>query len=96
MDDFIFFSIRKEYLHEYNKTRKIWRRRIEENGGKLQRGGRHWYKGGCLPSDQVEEFAEDMTEPLKDLTASHSDGRDISQTYTMEDVNKISERLGIP
>ena len=27
---------------------------------------------------------------------SHRNGKDISQTYTMEDIDKISERLGIP
>ena len=37
-----------------------------------------------------------MTEPLRDLTVSHRSGKDISQAYRMEDVNKISERLGIP
>ena len=61
VDDFIFFTIHREHLPEYNQLRDIWRRKIQDNGGRLKRGGRYWYKGSNLPSDHVEEFAEDMT-----------------------------------
>ena len=73
VDDFIFFSIRKEHLVKYNKLRNVWKDNIQANGGRLQRGGRFWYKGGNLPSDHIEEFAEDMAKPLKSLPASRKD-----------------------
>ena len=69
VDDFVFFQILRIHVAEYNKIRAKWRTSIEQNGGRLQNGGRFWYKGERLPSDFVEEFVEDMSEPLKNLSA---------------------------
>ena len=51
VNDFVFFSIRREHLPKYNKLWNGWKKRIEENGRRLQRGGRYCYKGGILPSN---------------------------------------------
>ena len=37
-----------------------------------------------------------MAKPLRNLTADNRRGEEVSQAYTMEDVDKVSERLGIP
>jgi len=95
VDDFIFFRIQKAFLKDYNKLREKWKARIERNGGRLQKGGRFWYKGQILPNEQVEEFAEDMTIPLRDL--SHpTETKDTEYAYSMKNVDTISARLGIP
>ena len=70
VDDFIFFQLERKFLEEYNKLREKWRSRISANGGRQQKGGRFWYKGGTMPNGQSEEFAEDMSQPLKDLSTS--------------------------
>lgn len=98
VDDFVFFSLPRQFLNEYNELRKRWSTKINENGGRLQKGGRLWFKGDVLPNDQFEEFAEDMSMPIRDL-AEPREGTDVSGshfTYSMDDVDNISARLGIP
>ena len=96
VDDFVLFQILQAQVEEYNKTRAKWRTSIEQNGGRLQNGGRYWYKGERLPSDQTEEFVEDMAEPLKIISAKSEGTPKIEYAYSMEDVNDISAKLGIP
>ena len=46
----------------------LWEKKktsIEQNGGRLQKGGHFWYRGNMLLSNLFEEFAEDMSMPLK-------------------------------
>ena len=52
--------------------------------------------GERLPSDQVEEFAEDMSEPLRDLSPQFADAQVSRHAYGMDDVDTISAQLGIP
>ena len=96
VDDFIFFQMSHVHLNEYNKIREKWKAKIEENGGRQQNGGRYWYKGERLPSDQIEEFAEDMSEPLRNLVSHRKETLDPQYAYSMDDVDEISFRLGIP
>ena len=96
VDDFIFFLMRREFLNKYNGLRNEWRKRIERNGGKLQKGGRIWFRGELLPNDHVEEFAEDMSMPLRDLSSRREQTTDQEHAYSMDDVDKISAKLGIP
>ena len=96
VDDFIFFLLRREFLDEYNELRNKWRKRIERNGGRLQKGGRIWFRGEPLPNDHVEEFAEDMSLPLRDLSSRQERSTNPEYAYAMDDVDEISAKLGIP
>ena len=96
VDDFVFFQMDKKFLIEYNKLRERWRTKIIENGGRLQRGGRFWFRGELLPNDHAEEFAEDMSTPLRDLSVHREETRDVNYAYSMDDVDAISDRLGVP
>ena len=50
-----------------------------------------------LPSDSFEEFAEDMSMPLKNLSQlPKSTPEDSYLAYTMSHVDAISECLGVP
>jgi len=96
VDDFIFFLMGKEYINDYNKLRERWKEKIEENGGRIQKGGRVWFRGEQLPSDRVEEFAEDMSMPLHDLSARREETANSEYAYSMDDVDAISDKLGVP
>ena len=96
VDDFIFFLIQRKYLKNYNARRESWRLSIQKHGGKLQKGGRLWYKGDELPNDQWEEFVEDMSAPLQDLTSGQEDAAHPGYAYSMNDLDTISARLGVP
>ena len=96
VDDFIFFLLERRFLEEYNRLRERWRSRIASNGGRQQKGGRFWYRGDALPNDQPEEFVEDMSLPLKDLFADQGEPSSSIFSYSMENVDAISARLGVP
>lgn len=96
VDDFVFFRLQRQFLKEYNKRRERWRNKIEENGGRLQKGGRFWFKGETLPDDRFEEFAEDMSMPLRDQAVQQKNGVISEYAYSMDDVDAISARLGVP
>ena len=96
VDDFIFFAMDKKYIRDYNKLRERWRTVIASNGGKQQKGGRIWFRGELLPNEHSEEFAEDMSKPLRDLTTTQRGTEHPEHAYTMNDVDAISARLGIP
>ena len=95
VDDFIFFLMRREFLDKYNTLWDEWRKRIERNGGKLQKGGRIWFRGELLPNDHIEEFAEDMSLPLRDLSSRREPTANPEHAYSMDDVDEISAKLGI-
>jgi len=62
----------------------------------LHKGGRFWFKGEMLPNDQFEEFAEDMSTPLQDLSVKHGETSNSTYAYLMEHVDVISAKLDIP
>ena len=95
VDDFVFFLMERQYLDRYNKLREQWKVKIAENGGRQQKGGRFWFKGDTLPNDRIEEFAEDMSTPLQDLSSKQGTESG-GFAYSMGDVDTISTRLGIP
>ena len=49
-----------------------------------------------MPNGQSEEFAEDMSQLLKDLSTSQAKPTDLKFAYSMDDVDAISARLGVP
>ena len=61
----------------------------------LQKGGRFWFKGKRQSDDRCEEFVEDMSLPLRNLSI-RGELATPGYAYAMEDVDEISDRLGIP
>ena len=60
-------------------------------------GGRLWFKGRDLPNGQVEEFVEDMKFPVCDLSVSSPrDPQEALYTCSIDDINRVSDALGIP
>lgn len=97
VDDHFFLRIRRRYLEEYNRWRQTWRQRIENRGGAQKQGGRLWYNGDNLPDDSLEEFDEDMKFPLQDLSQrTPRSAEDQEYTYNFDDINWITDLLGIP
>ena len=91
VDDFIFFRIPRDTILEYNIERRIDRRIVADNGGRLRTGGRFWYKGKVLADVGAEHFAEDFTFPI-----STHENQDPSFPYGFEEIDKITAPLGIP
>jgi len=68
VDDHIFFRIPHQHLGEYNLNCERWARHVAENGGEIHDGGRLWFKGEVMPNDQPEEFDEDLSCTIQDLS----------------------------
>ena len=68
VDDHIFFHILRQHLEEYNLSRKQWACHVAENGGEIHDGGHLWFKDEVLPNDQPEEFDEDLSCTIQDLS----------------------------
>lgn len=97
VDDHVFFRILREHLHKYNEKRIAKRESIQQHGGKIHTGGRIWYCAGTLPDDHPEEFNEDLFFPIQDLSSkSAQSAEDAKYAYNLDDINKISNALGIP
>lgn len=97
VDDHIFFRIRREFLPMYNKSRERWAEDIRKEGGEKQVGGRCWFQGAKNFDDCFDEYDEDMLEPIKDLALSSPRAEeDLPFTYAIQDIDNISDELGIP
>jgi hypothetical protein len=97
VDDHMFARIRCIYLEKVNEQRREAAARISANGGKLHDGGRLWFKGELMPNDHHEEFDEDCSAPILDLsTQSPRSIEDAKFTYAMADIDQLSDELGIP
>jgi hypothetical protein len=97
VDDHLFIRIPRSSLREYNQLRRNTASRIESLGGPKSKGGRSWFAGATLPDDQIEEFDEDYTFPLQDLSLnSPRPPSDQSFCYNLRDIDNISQDLGIP
>ena len=96
VDDHIFFRIPRSHLPSYNAKRSEWHREILASGGRRQEGGRVWFGGKGLPSGEAEEFDEDCSEELRDLSqASLRAAGDQDFTYADADIDELSACLGI-
>ena len=96
VDDHIFFRILRSHLPSYNLRRAEWCREIQTSGGRRQEGSRLWYGGNSLPSGLAEEFDEDCSTSLRDL--SHTSPRppfDSDFAYADADIDELSSLLGI-
>ena len=97
VDDHVFFCILHRFLHEVNRRRAAWRRRILDGGGRQHLRGRIWFAGSELPDGRVEESSDDMAFPLRDL--SHESPRSLEDarfTYAFTDIDALSAELGYP
>ena len=94
VDDFIFFRIPCLTLAEYNEQRNRDHEAVEKNGGMLQTGGRLWYQGKTRGDGGADQFAEDLSLPLKRVRDRLSDG--IAYPYGVEEIDAITQPLGVP
>ena len=97
VDDHVFFRLLRDHLQHYNQKRAEWHQQITGKGGRQHAGGRVWFEGINLPTDQPAEFDEDMAFPIRDLSAqSPRSLADQAYTCNLADIDAVSARLGIP
>jgi hypothetical protein len=96
VDDHVFFRIRRQHLTEYNQMRALRHQAILANGGKRQDGSRIWYCGNTMEDGRPEEFDEDNSSPIQDLSATSSPDVHHPYVYDDIDIDRISDHLGIP
>jgi hypothetical protein len=96
IDDSAWFRILRTFLTEYNDLRARKRERIRKLGGEGNKGARRWWTGGPTPSGKIEEFAEELTYPIRDVSergpAQRSD-HDERFTYAACDIHHHAEQL---
>lgn len=99
VDDHLFIRIRREHLTKYNNLREQVANRILSTGGLRHNKGRLWFKGETLENGRYEEFDDDCSTPLRDLNLDSPQRRnqhDTQFTYSFDDIDTISDLLGIP
>jgi len=97
VDNFVFFCIPVSQVTHYNLLRQEQKDAIALNGGPHRSGGHLWFKGAKWPDGSYEEFDDSCQHPIKALpVCPHTFNYDASFTYTLEHINAISKRLGIP
>ena len=86
-----------EHRAAYNAKRQVWHDTITRNGGQCQSGSRLWYQGEGMPDDLPAEFDEDAAHPISDYSCtSNRSLPDSLFTYGDEDIDLVSNHLGIP
>ena len=96
VDDHIFFRIRRSHLANYNKSRQVWRNAIRQSG-LITTGSRIWFKGQSYMDGSFDEFNEDCIFQITDLSCeSPRSAHDQLFTYNFDDIDKLSDTLGIP
>ena len=97
VDDHVFIRILREHLGQYNKMRRQWADDISKNGGEHHDGGKLWFRGATMPNGCPEEFDEDCSTPICDLSnRTPRSIEDSRYTYTLADIDDFSDELGIP
>jgi hypothetical protein len=98
VDDHVFFHVRRMHLANYNDSQAAWNLNIQNSGPIRQSGSRLvWYTGKDHANGTANELNEDCGKPIIDL--SHQSSRsehDALFTYCLDDIDKISDKLGIP
>jgi hypothetical protein len=96
VDDHFFFRIRRQFLEQYNLQRQQWHKDIVARGCH-QTGGRLWFGGHTFSDGTLEEFTEDCRFDCMDLSsASPRSVEDLEYCYNFDDIDCISDMLGIP
>ena len=94
VDDYLFFRIPQESIPGYNEERDANQQIIVNNGGRLQTGGRIWFKGKILADVGAEHFTEDFLFPIRFICNCKS--QNIIFLYGLEEIDEITDLLGIP
>ena len=63
-DDHLFIHILYTHIVEYNRLHSSRQSTIASNGGRLQIGSRHWFKGSPSPDGRIKEFNDDNSYPI--------------------------------
>jgi hypothetical protein len=96
VDDHVFFRIRREFLEIYNQQRQSRHKELAARG-QIHQGGRLWYEGQVFPDGTINEHVEDCTFPCIDYSSQSSrSAEDALYTYNFDDIDKLSNILGIP
>jgi hypothetical protein len=96
VDDHIFFRVPRTHLASYNAQHAEWHQEIHAHGGQRHEGSRLWYGGKGMPNRSMEEFDEDSSMTLLDLSgASPCSPADQQFVYAAADIDQLSSYLGI-
>ena len=96
VDDHVFFRIRREHLAKYNELRQTWHTNISLQPPHHD-GGRLWFGGQILDDRTLDEFDEDCSALCQDLSSqSPRSSEDNLFTYNFDDIDRLSDQLGIP
>jgi hypothetical protein len=77
--------------------RSQWQNQIVSSEDMRQSGSRIWFPGMELQEGTHEEFHEDCSKPIKDLSNnSPRSPHDRLFTYNLQDIDDVSKTLGIP
>ena len=86
----------RTHLAEYNHQHRNRHLELAANK-KIQDGGRLWYGGNHFPDGTLNEHVEDCEFPCADLSSFSSPSpKDSLYTYNFDDIDRLSESLGIP
>lgn len=97
VDDLALVRVLRVHLPDYNAHRAEWRDNIARNGGMHHSGGRVWFGGSLLENGILEEFDEDMSFPIQDLSQNSArSAEDARFSYCLSDVDALTSDLGIP
>ena len=96
VDNHLFFRLPRNTIANYNKTREMKAHIITEQGGRLKDNGRWWFKEVALADGTHEEFAEDCTCTVQDLTVKHPNDSAAPYAYNFSHIDQISNQFGIP
>ena len=96
VDNHLFFCIQRKFLLKYNQWWKAWNVDIRLRG-QHQYWGRIWFGGKIFEDSTLEEWDEDCAFPCKYLSGHSAQSKeDVAYTYSFDDINAISQVLGIP
>jgi hypothetical protein len=96
VDDHVFFRIRREFLDIYNQQRQSRHMDLLARG-QIHQGGRLWFEGTVFPDGTLNEHVENFCFPCLDLSSqSVRSAEDALYSYNFDDIDALSDALGIP
>ncbi|PPQ82206.1 hypothetical protein CVT24_012855 [Panaeolus cyanescens] len=96
VDDCFFVRVLRSEISAFNRVRKEWHTLIRSAGVQHSKG-RRWFGGQVMEDGGVFDMFEDCYFPLVDRSsASPRSAEDQQYAYNMEDIDRLSDSLGIP